>query len=81
MPSRVDGYGENDFLRYWSSSKILLTGGNPYDSESLYQLQFALRPNLISENEVVQAWNPPWLILLISPFGIAVAGQISESIV
>lgn len=67
IPSKRSGWGENDFLRYWSASKILITGGNPYDSNVLQQLQITIRPHLAKQGDVVQAWNPPWLMLLITP--------------
>lgn len=64
--SRV-GWGENDFLRYWSATKIFVSGGNPYSFDSLKQMQIAIKPELVTNSEIVQAWNPPWLMLLLSP--------------
>ncbi len=67
VPLQQEGWGENDFLPYWSASKTMLAGGNPYDPNDLLQVQKELRVVLGSVDEVRQAWGPPWMMLLISP--------------
>ncbi len=57
---------QNDFIGYWSASRLLITGGNPYDENSLRNLEQTIRPDL----KVVEVWNPPWLLLIFAPFGI-----------
>lgn len=79
IPSVREGWGENDFLRYWTASKILMKGGNPYDANELLQLQATIRPHLAEQVGVVQAWNPPWLMLLFSPltlFNLSIATRL-----
>lgn len=68
IPSKGIEIGENDFLAYWSASKVLISGGNPYDPNALYEIQVSVRPHLEDHSNVMQAWNPPWLMLILSPF-------------
>jgi hypothetical protein len=67
IPHGRVGWGENDFLPYWSASKTMLAGGNPYDPNDLFQEQVAIRSDLDELSEVAPAWGPPWMMLLISP--------------
>ncbi len=63
--------GAQDFVRYWSASRLLISGGNPYDARSLLTLQKANSPKLkFYDNDVVETWNPPWLLLVMAPLGI-----------
>jgi len=63
--------GSSDFIRYWSASRLLITGGNPYDGESLRTLQRVNCPGLrIYEKDVAETWNPPWLLLIMIPLAI-----------
>ena len=66
IPNFDPGGSRNDFIGYWSASRLLITGGNPYDENSLRSLQKTIRPDL----EVVEVWNPPWLLLILAPLGI-----------
>ena len=69
-PLDLPTFGERDFLKYWASTHLLITGGNPYDSVALRDLEHSLRPELIPKYDVVEVWNPPWLLLILSPLGL-----------
>ena len=56
----------DDFIEYWSASRILLAGGNPYSPE---ELSLAQRPFTGSETPLIM-WNPPWALILLLPFGL-----------
>jgi hypothetical protein len=63
--------GAQDFSRYWSASRLLITGENPYDSHALLILQKENCPKLkFSDKYIAEAWNPPWLLLSITPLAI-----------
>ncbi|MGB9880571.1 MAG: glycosyltransferase family 87 protein, partial [Anaerolineae bacterium] len=65
------GKGEEDFLVYWSAARLLVTGGNPFDLNSLHVLELETRPERLQrEGRALAAWNPPWLLLLLLPFGL-----------
>jgi len=71
IPNFAPGRGEQDFIRYWAASRLLVTGGNPYDGKELIELQNSTRPELsIKEGDIVEAWNPPWLLLTMLPLGL-----------
>ena len=57
----------NDFMVYWGAARILITGGNPYDSVTMSKLQTALSP---IEQPTLMMWNPPWVIALILPYAL-----------
>lgn len=55
----------NDFFQYWSASRYVLEGGNPYDHAAFFEFQKGLGWKL----EVpFLTWNPPWAIGLFIPF-------------
>ena len=56
----------DDFIEYWSASRLLLSGKNPYSTEELSLLQ---RPYTGSETPLIM-WNPPWALSLFLPFGL-----------
>lgn len=56
-----------DFIAYWSASRITILRGDPYDSQALYQLQLA---SGMGQEEPVQVWNPPWTPVLLLPLGM-----------
>jgi glycosyl transferase family 87 len=63
----VEITGVRDFVEYWSASRLLLSGGNPYAPKELLALQQAVgwrgaAPLLM--------WNPPWTLSLLLPFGL-----------
>lgn len=57
----------NDFIRYWFSSRILLTGGDPYSSIGHLSIQEVLGPTLA---HTCITYNPPWIFPLIIVFGL-----------
>jgi len=63
-------WGKHDFLAYWSSSHLLATGSNPYDTTALRTLQHSIRPPRPGRGAIIQAWNPPWLLLILLPLGL-----------
>jgi len=66
----VPGAGEKDFLIYWSAARLLASGGNPYDPIALRDLEHQARPDRGQQPGQSSAlWNPPWLLLLLLPFG------------
>jgi len=71
FPNYSPGKGENDFLRYWSASRLFITGENPYDESSLRNLQKINHPKPeIRDKDVGGVWNPPLVLLILAPFGI-----------
>lgn len=70
VPGFAPGRGAQDFIRYWAASRLLISGGNPYDSRELTALQKNTPSQLtIEEGDIVEAWNPPWLLLTLAPLG------------
>jgi hypothetical protein len=55
----------NDFIEYWAAAKLLLSGGNPYSTEQLLQLQ---RTVGWSKNEALLMWNPPGTFFFIATY-------------
>lgn len=59
--------GTHDFIAYWSATRLILEGGNPYDRAALYRVEKGLgwpeeRPWLVM--------NPPWLGIVLAPLGL-----------
>ncbi len=59
--------GEQDFLIYWSAARLLASGDNPYDFDSLRTLQYSTVPE---RAYTLASWNPPWLLVILLPFGL-----------
>ena len=57
----------NDFAEYWTAGRLNLSGGNPYDPEQLFVLQKEIGWTM---PEPVRMWNPPWTLVLVTPFAI-----------
>jgi hypothetical protein len=57
----------NDFIEYWTATKLLLNGGNPYSPSELLASQDALG---WSQSEPLMMWNPPWTLSFTLPFGL-----------
>src|SRR4030042_4660925 len=71
IPNYSPGSGENDFLRYWSASRLFIMGENPYDESLLRNLQKINHPKPeIRDKDVGGVWNPPLVLLILAPFGI-----------
>jgi hypothetical protein len=63
--------GGGDFLAYWSAAHLFVNEGNPYSQAEMRQLQQQTSPDRFINNDgFINAWNPPWLILLLLPVGI-----------
>jgi len=63
----VDSGGAMDFVAYWAATRLLLSGGNPYSTEALHQLQSSV--GLQAATPMVM-WNPPWTLTFSLPFGL-----------
>ena len=55
----------NDFVAYWATGRLLLEGGNPYDTGALLELQRAVGSRFVDAGVVR---NPPWALPLLLPF-------------
>lgn len=56
-----------DFVEYWSSGRLNITGGNPYDPEQMLTMELSAGWN---ENEALMMLNPPWVLSYAMFFGI-----------
>jgi hypothetical protein len=56
--------GTIDFIQYWSSRQLLLRGENPYDPALLHAVE---RAQGLPDDVPIMMWNPPWLVMLLSP--------------
>lgn len=65
MAASMAGTG-TDFVEYWSASRLLLHGGNPYDPQQMLVVQRELG---LSRSEPLLMLNPPWSLPLILPLG------------
>jgi len=65
------GTGKGDFLAYWSAAHLFISGDNPYDQSAMTILQQSTSPEIFSQGGMLlNAWNPPWLILILAPLGV-----------
>jgi hypothetical protein len=67
---RPDYLPSDDFIRFWASGKLNLHGENPYDPQSIAQLQIeegSLASGLTTNSIML---NPPWAISLVMPFSL-----------
>jgi hypothetical protein len=62
--SKHGDIGTIDFIQYWSSRQLLLRGENPYDPALLYEVE---RAQGLPDPVPIMMWNPPWLVMLLSP--------------
>jgi hypothetical protein len=63
----ISSHFGNDYRVYWSATRLLMTGGNPYDSAQLLTLELA---NGSSGNALLLFWNPPWTLAFLIPFAV-----------
>jgi len=68
----VPWVANGDLIAYWTSARLLATGGNPYDAEEIALLQVAQRPELAFDESIsfIPSWNPPQLTILLIPLGL-----------
>ena len=57
----------NDFIEYWTATRLLLEGRNPYSPPDLLAAQRALG---WTQAEPLMMWNPPWTLSFTLPFGL-----------
>jgi hypothetical protein len=57
----------NDFIEYWSTACLLLSGGNPYSPAELLESQKALG---WTQAKPLVMWNPPWTLSFTLPLGL-----------
>jgi len=71
IPLFNPGKGGVDLLAYWSAAHLFAHGGNPYDQAAMSTLESQTSPERFSDlGTLSNAWNPPWLILIMIPIGI-----------
>ena len=71
IPMFLREKGGGDFLAYWSAAHLFTDEGNPYNQAEMRQLQQQTSPDRFVNNDgFINAWNPPWLILILLPVGI-----------
>lgn len=56
-----------DYCAYWSASKLLLSGGNPYSRVQIMSLEQVYYPD-IQQPHVV--FTPPWTLVFLIPFAL-----------
>ncbi len=64
LPWAAGPTGKGDFIGYWSASRLLLQGKDPYDIAQLHELQYQAYPE---RGYLIYTWNPPWLPVLLLP--------------
>ena len=57
----------NDFLEYWSASRLITSGNNPYDPNSLYEIQNEVG---LQGNQPILYYLPPWVFPFIIAFSV-----------
>jgi len=55
-----------DFVEYWAAGHLTLQGENPYDIQSMEQVQ----RDQGHEGQGILMWNPPWTLPLVLPLGL-----------
>ena len=77
---QIDGthraFGNFDFIQYWSAFRLFAAGQNPFDPALMLELQSS---SGMHQDQPVMMWNPPWLLLLLSPvlrFDLKIAAQL-----
>ncbi len=57
--SRIIVFPLQDFLEYWASGRLNITGGNPYDPNQMMTLEQTVGWNL---DNALMMLNPPWVL-------------------
>jgi hypothetical protein len=65
--SRTNIFPKDDFIEYWASGRINLTGGNPYDPIQMHAIEQSAG---WTKNEALMMLNPPWTLLYAMFLGI-----------
>jgi len=60
----------DDFVPYWASGKLNLSGENPFDPQNVEKLQIATSGQASGAYTISIVLNPPWAISLLMPFGL-----------
>jgi len=56
--------GTCDWVEYWSAARLMWSGQDPYDPDSMLRIQRSVGSELPGP---ILMWNPPWLLLWLSP--------------
>jgi hypothetical protein len=54
----------DDFIAFWSSARLLLAGGNPYDAGELLRVE---RSAGWLKDHAYRVWEPPWALVGLAP--------------
>jgi glycosyl transferase family 87 len=57
----------NDFVGYWTASRLLLAGKNPYSAASLLELQRSIG---LDYSSPFVMYSPPWILTFTWPFAL-----------
>ena len=60
----MEEFATHDFIEYWSAFQLFASGQNPYNPEQLLAIQKDLG---WSSPQPLMMWNPPWLLIIMSP--------------
>ncbi len=67
--TRPDILQWDDFVGYWAAGRLNAAQQDPYNAEALFALEREVgRPP--EEAAPLLIWNPPWVLLLLTPFGM-----------
>jgi hypothetical protein len=56
-----------DFVEYWGAGHLNAAGENPYDADTLFEIERLASPAL---TEAIMMWNPPWTLTVAMPFSL-----------
>lgn len=60
---------QDDFVAYWAAGRLNAARQDPYHAEALFALEQEVG-RLPKEATPLRIWNPPWVPLLFTPFGM-----------
>jgi hypothetical protein len=67
LNKRILGEGTSDVVQYWAAGHLLMTGGNPYDAQSVFQLEKSIAAGASSPQI---SFSPPPIFMLAAPIGL-----------